>query len=118
VSGFGNIIGSIRGGIAGILICAATGAPLAAHASDFTAEKVLHGMSADERAAYIAGVVEGLAYARYKNDGDQTVGMRCIYDWLYLNEEAPQAILATFKRFPDHTPGAVIAAMAQKECGA
>lgn len=61
---------------------------------------------------------EGLAYARYKKDGDKTDGMKCIYDWLYYKDETPEEIVAAFKRFPDHTPGAVIAAMAAKECGA
>ncbi|MDI6029447.1 hypothetical protein QBK99_25180 [Corticibacterium sp. UT-5YL-CI-8] len=91
--------------------------PVAAEATDFTAGKVLNEMSADERAAYISGVVEGLAYARYKKDGDETGGMKCIYDWLYYEDTTPQDILSAFKRFPDHTPGAVMAAMVEKECG-
>lgn len=43
--------------------------------------------------------------------------MTCIYDWFYQNDETPQAILTVFKRFPDYTPGAIIAAMLEKECG-
>lgn len=92
-------------------------APLSATATDFRASRVLNDMSTVERAAYLAGVVEGFAYARYTKDGKQADGMTCIYDWFYQNDETPQAILTVFKRFPDYTPGAIIAAMLEKECG-
>lgn len=98
----------------GLQIAAATSV---ARASDFDAEAVLTKMSTVERAAYIAGVVEGLAYARYDKDGQTTDGMGCIYDWLYENDQTLPAIYAAFERFPNYTPGAIIAAMVDKECG-
>jgi hypothetical protein len=44
--------------------------------------------------------------------------MRCVYDWFYEKDGRTQEILDTFKRFSDYLPGAVIAAMVEKECGA
>ena len=92
--------------------------PMEAGAADFTAGVVVTKMSEGDRYPFIAGIVEGLAYARYKKDGDSTDGMKCIYDWFYETKSRPQEILDTFKRFTDYTAGAVIAAMAEKECGA
>lgn len=91
--------------------------PISATANGFTTEKVIKEMGTEERAAYLAGVVEGLAYARYAKDGKKTDGMTCIYKWFYQTEGTPKAILAAFQRFTDYTPGAVMAAMIERECG-
>lgn len=82
-----------------------------------TAGVVLDRMSTDQLSGYLAGVVEGLAYARYQRDGQMTEGMNCIYDWYYRNQETPRMVFETFDRFPDHSPGAVMAAMVEKACG-
>ena len=82
-----------------------------------TAGSVMEKMSVEERAAYFAGVIEGLAYARYAKDGKQTEGMACIYNWYYRTNGTLRKIYVAFDRFPDYTPGAVMAAMAEKECG-
>lgn len=75
-------------------------------------------MTAVERAAYLAGVIEGLAYARYEAEGKVTGGgMRCIYQWFYQGDDTLRKIHAAFERFKDYTPGAVIAAMIKRECG-
>lgn len=66
---------------------------------------------------YVAGVVEGLAYARYVSDGKTTDGMGCIYDWYYKTDGTFEVVLDAFGRFPDHTAGAVMAALVNKECG-
>ncbi|WP_439629982.1 hypothetical protein [Shinella sp.] len=86
-------------------------------AKDFTAGIVANEMKAEERYPFMAGIVEGLAYARYAANGKDTAAMRCIYDWFYENKERPHEILVAFKRFPDYTAGAVVAAMLTKECG-
>lgn len=91
--------------------------PMKADATDFTAGVVMEKMTSEQRSAYLAGVVEGLAYARYAKDGKQTDGMKCIYDWFYEKEDTLQKIHAAFDRFKDYLPGAVIAAMVAKECG-
>ena len=46
-----------------------------AGATDFTAKAVMEKMQAGDRYPYVAGVVEGLAYARYSRDGKKTEGM-------------------------------------------
>ncbi len=93
-------------------------APTTALAEDFTAGTVLKNLADSERYPYVAGVVEGLAYARYQRDGKTTDGMGCIYDWFYERENTMLDIYAAFAKFPDFTPGAVVAALVQKECGA
>lgn len=92
--------------------------PMKAEATDLTAGVVMEKMSSEQRSAYLAGVVEGLAYARYSKDGKRTGGMKCIYDWFYEKEGTVAKIHAAFDRFKDYLPGAVIAAMVEKECGA
>lgn len=91
--------------------------PTDAVATDFTAGIVATKMEEADRYPFMAGIVEGLAYSRYKTDGDKTDGMKCIYDWFYETKNRPQEILDTFKRFPDYTAGAVMTAMVAKECG-
>jgi hypothetical protein len=92
-------------------------APTTVLAEDFTAGTVLKDMTDSERYPYVAGVVEGLAYARYQKDGKATDGMGCIYDWFYERDNAITDIYAAFAEFSDFTPGAVVAALVQKECG-
>ena len=82
-----------------------------------TAGVVMEKMDDKERNAYLAGVVEGLAYSRYARDGKKTEGMKCIYDWFYEKKDTHQKIYVAFRRFQDYLPGAVMAAMAEKECG-
>lgn len=92
-------------------------ASMSAGATDFTAGIVMEKMSPDERVVYLSGVVEGLAYARYAKDGKKTDGMKCIYDWFYESKGTVTKIYSAFERFSDYLPGAVVAAMVEKECG-
>lgn len=92
-------------------------APVSADATDFTAGIVMEKMKPDERVLYLSGVVEGLAYARYAKDGKNTDGMKCIYDWFYERDGTVSKIYSAFERFSDYLPGAVVAAMVEKECG-
>lgn len=86
-----------------------------ANATDFTAGVVMTKMNEKERYTFLAGVAEGLAYARYASDGKTTEGMRCVYDWFYKDGTMPK-IYSAFERFSDYLPGAVMAAMIEKEC--
>lgn len=90
--------------------------PAHAGATDFTAGVVMTNMEPEHRFPYVTGIVEGLAYARYQRDGKEVVGMKCIYDW-GMKAETVQKIYDAFNAFPEYTPGAVVAAMAEKECG-
>lgn len=84
---------------------------------DITAGTVMTRMGAEERYSYLAGIIEGLAYARYKQEGSTTPGMACIYKWFYETEGTLRQIHSAFEHFADYTPGAVIAAMVEKDCG-
>lgn len=74
-------------------------------------------MQAGDRYPYIAGVIEGLAYARYERDGKKIEGMECIYDWFYEKPETINLIYAAFGRYSEFTPGAIIGALVNKSCG-
>lgn len=50
-----------------------------AGATEMTAGVVAERMSAGERAAYLASIIEGLAHARHVRDGKETAGRSCIY---------------------------------------
>jgi len=82
-----------------------------------TAGVVMEKMPALERLAFVAGIVEGLAYARYAKDGKKTEGMGCVYRWFYDKKDRIDDIYQAFNRFKEHLPGAVVAAMVAKECG-
>lgn len=99
----------------GLLIVAA--APAAA--TDLTAGVIAERMSTDERVAYISGVVEGLAYARFLRDRPDETGMQCIYDWFYVegNGGSWERIDAWFERHQDQTVGVLLHVLIKKECG-
>ena len=73
-------------------------------------------MTPDERHAYVAGIVEGLAYARYAADAKQVAGMKCIYGWFYDSPDTTETVYAAFRRYPDYPPGAVVAALVKRKC--
>lgn len=90
----------------------------ASNAEDLSAGTVLERMEPKERYTYVAGIVEGLAYARFVSDGrEEEPGMRCIYDWFYGEDGSVETIWSAFARFPDHLPGAVTAALVERRCG-
>ncbi|MBX3568393.1 MAG: hypothetical protein KF914_10065 [Rhizobiaceae bacterium] len=92
-------------------------------ATDMTAGIIMKEMPPGERSAYVMGIVEGFAYARFRKDtqaaGNKDVtGMRCIYDWLWKDTKAAFArIDAAFTKYPDHFPSTLLATMLKKECG-
>ncbi len=86
-------------------------------AEKFTAGHVIEKMGRSDRYSFVAGVVEGLAYARFVADGKKTEGMACIYKWFYRDKTAWPQILQTFIKFKTHTPGAVLGALIKKKCG-
>lgn len=103
---------AIRGGIissALFLGCAA------AHAEDLNAGAVMNLMTAEQRSSYLQGIVEGMAYARYQQDGNEA-GMQCIYKFFYDGDAGVAKVIDTFFEYPDHTPGALMAALLEKEC--
>lgn len=104
-----------RGYISAILALLPLTGPAAA--TDLTAKVVMEKMEAEQRAPYVAGVIEGLAYARYERDGKKTEGMKCIYDWFYEKPNTLNLIYVAFGDYPEFTPGAIIGALTRKHCG-
>ena len=88
-----------------------------ANASDFNAEKVMKEMKPEQQYAYLSGVIEGLAIARYMKDGKQKDGMGCIYGWFYEDKSTLPAILDAFDKYPTYPPGAIIDVMVKRKCG-
>lgn len=89
---------------------------VSAQAESFTAGTVMQKMEERERYAFVAGVVEGLAFARYKADGDSPAGMSCIYTWFYHEDGAVETVYAAFRKFPDNTPVGVVSALIRRRC--
>ncbi len=72
---------------------------------------------ATELNAYIAGVVEGVAFGRYLAGGKKVEILNCIYDWFAGKPSAYDTIYAAFGRYGDFTPGAIIWELSKKKCG-
>ncbi|MEL6464953.1 MAG: hypothetical protein AAFQ58_08285 [Pseudomonadota bacterium] len=87
-----------------------------AEADDLNAGAVVNKMTPEDQYTFVAGIVEGLAHARFASDG-HTDGRSCIYKWFYTEDKTPENIQAAFARFPEHLPGAVVAAMITRRCG-
>lgn len=92
-------------------------------AEEMNAGSILEKMQATELSAHISGIVEGLAYARFRKDtiaagSRDERGMQCIRDWYYTGTGTTSAsIWATFKKYPDQGAANIIALMVKQECG-
>ena len=74
-------------------------------------------MTPDEHFPFVAGMIEGIAYHRYVSGNKDAAGMNCIYDWFYKNDKTIAAIYVALAEYPEHPPAAVVAALANKNCG-
>jgi hypothetical protein len=94
-----------------------------AQAQEMTAGLILTEMPTRERGAYVLGIVEGLAYARFRKDtiasgASDATGAKCIYDWFYKDTIASyDRIEAAFRKYPDQFPSTLLAVLIKKECG-
>ena len=94
-----------------------------AQATTMTAGVVLEKMKSEELFAYINGIVEGMAYARFRKDtlaaGHKVeTGMKCIYDWYYSGDGRTHlGIEDSFRANADHMPSVIIATLIKRECG-
>jgi hypothetical protein len=122
VSSIADIVVSVGKRLSGLVIAAVVGIH-PAQAQDMTAGLILEKMQPEERFAYINGIVEGMAYARFRKDTIATgskdeAGMKCIYGWYYTGDGKTHArIEAAFRKFSDHMPSVIIGTMVKKECG-
>ena len=119
--GFQNGLRNIS--VAGALLLGATNAVANDNGSPMTAGLIMEKMPQAERFAYVAGIVEGFAHARFLGDtrerGEKTqTGMNCIYGWFYGTKgETYLEVEAAFTKYPEHYPATLIAAMLKKRCG-
>lgn len=90
--------------------------PAAAKAEDFTAGVVMKNMPANERFPFIAGLVEGAAYARFEKDNKNEKGMNCIRQWFYRTKGAVDQIYLAFGTFPNYPPAAVVSSLVNQVC--
>ncbi|WP_186388786.1 hypothetical protein [Stappia sp. TSB10P1A] len=93
------------------------------YATNMTAGVVMEKMPARERAAFVMGIVEGLAYARFRKDtiaagSKDERGMTCIYDWFYKDTAVSFArVDAVFRQHTGHFPSTLLAVMVKEACG-
>jgi len=97
--------------------------PVGARAdTPLTAATVLKEMPPNEFAVYIAGIVEGLAYARFRKDSaaagqKDEAGMTCIRRWYFDDPQIALTIGNAFRKYGEHYPWVVVAALVKQECG-
>lgn len=88
-----------------------------AFAEDMTAAVVMRDWTAQQRSMFLAGVVEGLAQARYEQDDKNPAGAKCIYDWFYSGgEDALRQVYDAFAANANSAPAAVVSALVKREC--
>ncbi len=75
-------------------------------------------MTSDQQVSYIAGIIEGLAYARWLKDGKNSTGMKCILNWHYAKDSKSWTqIEAFFSRHPTRQAAPLLYILTGKECG-
>lgn len=80
---------------------------------------VLNQMDEQNRSGFIAGVIEGLAYARFLRDKPNEDGMRCVTNWFYTDTAKRwETIKVVFARHHDKPPAVLLHLLIKKECGA
>jgi hypothetical protein len=112
-----RILQSLKYSSASFAALLAHGLLVPAHAQVMTASVIDEKMTTSEWNAYVSGIVEGLAHARYMRDGKQPVGSTCIRLW-WEDGAAVRKVSAAFKRYPDKMPADIIGALVSVKCGA
>lgn len=74
-------------------------------------------MNGGQQYTYVAGIVEGLAHARFIKDGKNVEGRDCIHNWFYQDKTTSKKIFEAFERYPASLPGQVVGALAAVKCG-
>lgn len=98
-------------------ICIVTGAPLALAQHAGTPHIAKGKMTEGEWYAFVAGIVEGVAFHRYTVGDKDAAGMNCIYDWFYKEDGTADTIYAALGKYPDYPPAAVVNVLAKRKCG-
>ena len=109
----------LRKGLRSILVAAGVAGVCGnAHAEVMTAGVVMEKMSAEQRFTFWAGIIEGLAHARYVKDNKETTGRACIYRWFYDEPASRDKIREASLKYPDALTGQIIGTLVATKCGA
>ena len=90
-----------------------------AHTQDLDAGAVLNKMETKQQSAFVTGIIQGLAYARFLKDKPNEDGFRCVSGW--LNGESKgnwRKILTMFERHATKPPAVLLHVLIKKDCGA
>lgn len=84
----------------------------------FKADEVLNKMGDKDKYNYVAGLIDGFAYARFVKDKPDREGMECIHDWYYTDlDESWSSIKYWFARYPDKPAEPLLYVLINRECG-
>jgi hypothetical protein len=101
-----------------IILVAAAFLSSGKEAAAVTADHVLNEMSTEEKGAYIAGLVDGLAYSRWLTHRPDDTAMQCYYSWFYgSGPEKWARIDQWFTRHLDKPAVPLLYVLIKKECG-
>lgn len=92
----------------------------AAPSGALTVAETRANMSSDERFAYVGGVIEGLAFARWITDNRSTEGRDCILNWYFANDNESARFnrqMGFFDEHPDQHISTLMYALIREECG-
>lgn len=95
------------------------GSAAMAEEPDLSKHAMMSEMDSRERYAFVAGIVEGIAFHRYTAGDKDTAAMNCVYDWFYKghnDQKTIDVIYVALAEYPDYPPAAVIAALANRKC--
>ncbi|MFT6658547.1 hypothetical protein [Maritalea sp.] len=103
--------------ITAIILLSLLGVTKEAASKNLDAGFVLNKMTSDQQVSYVTGIVDGLAYARWRNGNKDGEGLRCITGWLGGKTDRWPLIDAFFAKHPTRQPAALLYILVSKECG-
>ncbi len=104
--------------VSGIILSMGFIASFAGPLAALTADEVMNRMNEDQRFGYVAGVVSGLAQARWITDKPENAGTTCINNWFFGAESKPRPrIEEWFARHPEKPAAALLYVLIKQDCG-
>jgi len=112
---------SSRNTAAALAVLLGIGSPAVAD-TPMTGKVILEQMPRNEFVVFVTGIVEGMAYARFRKDtlasGSKVEdGMTCIRDWFHGDAQVILKIEDAFRQYDQYAPWVVLGAMIKKKCG-
>lgn len=118
--------GAIRRSLPAAMLSASLFLPVPANANEggtiMTGKVMMDRMPSKEFEAFVTGMVEGMAYARFRKDtmaaGKRSEeGMKCIRRWYHDTPRNYLVVLDAFQQHHEHTAWVVLGVLLKKECG-